>query len=193
MSLPELRPALDRPDLLAPPVRAALAALPRATSERVLLGEIDPQLSDTAAFCARYQVAPSDAVNCVVLRARGGGEERFVAGLVRASHRLDVNGAVRGFLAARKVSFAAREDAVAATGMEFGAITPFGLPPGWLVLLEEEIGQLDRAVVGSGMRRSKLWVPGAVLAALPGAQVVGELSRPAPAAAWPAMPTKPNR
>lgn len=191
MRLPELSPALERPELLAPPVRVALAALPPATSDRVLVGEIDPQLSDTAAFCARYEVALSDAVNCVVLRARGGGADRFVACLVRGSHRVDVNGAVRGFLAARKVSFAARADAVAATGMEFGAITAFGLPPDWPVLLDDGVGQPDRAVVGSGVRRSKLWVPGAVLAALPGAQLVGELSRPAPAAPRPAMPNEP--
>ena len=40
------------------------------------------------------------------------------------------------------------------------------------------IGQLHSVVIGSGTRGSKLAVPGAVLAALPGAQVLEGLGQP---------------
>ncbi|MBO0870556.1 MAG: hypothetical protein J2P15_18530, partial [Micromonosporaceae bacterium] len=61
-------PALDRPDLLAPAVRAALSTWPAAAEVQV--AEIDPDLADTAAFCAAYQVGPEVSANCVVVSGK---------------------------------------------------------------------------------------------------------------------------
>ena len=66
--------------------------------------------------------------------------------------------------------------AVGETGMEYGGITPVGLPDGWRLLVDARIPALPLVVVGSGVRRSKLVLPGEVLAALPGAQVVEGLA-----------------
>jgi prolyl-tRNA editing enzyme YbaK/EbsC (Cys-tRNA(Pro) deacylase) len=65
--------------------------------------------------------------------------------------------------------------AVAETGMEYGGITPLGLPEGWPVLVDGAVAATDRVVVGSGVRRSKLLLPGKLLAALPGAVVLDGL------------------
>lgn len=62
--------------------------------------------------------------------------------------------------------------------MEYGAITPVGLPPGWALLVDAYVVHTPVVVVGSGVRRSKLLLPGAALAGLPGAQVVDGLGRP---------------
>jgi prolyl-tRNA editing enzyme YbaK/EbsC (Cys-tRNA(Pro) deacylase) len=86
---------------------------------------------------------------------------------------------VRRWLDVRKASFAAQDDAVARTLMEYGGITPPGLPAGWPVLLDPAVATAEQVVVGSGLRRSKLLLPGAVLAALPGAEVVEGLGLPA--------------
>jgi prolyl-tRNA editing enzyme YbaK/EbsC (Cys-tRNA(Pro) deacylase) len=43
------------------------------------------------------------------------------------------------------------------------------------VLLDAAVAAADQLVVGSGLRRSKLLLPGAVLAALPSAEIVEEL------------------
>lgn len=68
------------------------------------------------------------------------GEERILAAVViLASTRADVNGVVRNFLEAKKVSFAAMEKAVSETGMEYGAITPIGLPNGWPILVDKAV------------------------------------------------------
>jgi prolyl-tRNA editing enzyme YbaK/EbsC (Cys-tRNA(Pro) deacylase) len=98
---------------------------------------------------------------------------------VLATTRADVNGLVRRHLDVRKASFAPQDDAVAQTGMEFGGITPFGLPGGWPVLVDAAVVAAPLVVVGSGLRRSKLVVPGAALAELPGVQVLDGLGRPA--------------
>jgi prolyl-tRNA editing enzyme YbaK/EbsC (Cys-tRNA(Pro) deacylase) len=170
--------ALDRTDLLAPSVAAALAAGGGGwTAGDVSVAEIDPELSDTAEFCQRYDVELSESANCVVVSGRRDGETRFAACVVLATTRADVNGAVRRQLDVRKASFAPGEVAVAETGMEYGGITPLGLPAKWPVFVDAAVAAAPCVVIGSGVRRSKLILPGAVLGRLPGAVVLEGLGR----------------
>lgn len=171
-------PAVDRPDLLADPVAAALKALDPADAARIGVAEIDPGLADTAAFCAEYGVAMEHSANCVVVAGRRGDAVRYAACLVVATTRVDVNGLVRRRLDARKASFAPMDDAVALTGMEYGGITPPGLPDGWPLLVDAAVAAAPAVVVGSGIRGSKLVLPGELAARLPGAEVVEGLARP---------------
>ena len=168
-------PALDRPELLAGPVTKALTELDLGDFAQV--AEIDPELADTAAFCERYGVAPAESANCVVVTGRRDGQPRYAACVVLATTRADVNGLARRQLDVRKASFAAMDEAVTLTGMEYGGITPIGLPEGWPVLLDAAVAAAAVVVVGSGLRRSKLAVTGAALAALPGALVIDGLGR----------------
>jgi prolyl-tRNA editing enzyme YbaK/EbsC (Cys-tRNA(Pro) deacylase) len=168
-------PALTRPDLLATPVAAALANWPDALAAEVAVAEIDPELADTAAFCARYKVALAESANCVVVAGRRGGESSYAACVVLATTRADVNGLVRRHLGARKASFASMDFAVAETGMEYGGITPVGLPAGWPILVDAAVVAARPVVIGSGLRRSKLIVAGATLAGLPAAVVLDGL------------------
>ncbi|WP_242902207.1 YbaK/EbsC family protein [Actinomadura terrae] len=159
--------AAARPDLLAEPVAAAIGAVPEGE-----VAEIDPELADTAAFCERYEVPLEVSANCVVVAAKRGGEVAYAACMVLATDRADVNGVVRKHLGARKVSFAPMADATARTGMEYGGITPVGLPGGWPILVDEAVAAAPHVVIGSGLRRSKLLVPGKALVSLPDAQVL---------------------
>ena len=168
-------PALDRPDLLAPAVHAALAGWPAAGE--VGVGEIDPDLADTAACAEAYDLPLDSGANCIVVSGKRDGAERLAACMVRSDTRLDVNNAVKRTLDVRKCSFHPMERAVEETGMEYGGITPVGLPDGWRLLLDDRVLDIDVAVIGSGVRRSKLLVPGRLLADLPGAEVVAGLGR----------------
>ena len=172
-------PALDRPDLLAPPVAAALTALDgKLPADAVGVAEIDPDLADTAAFCDRYGVALSESANCVVVAGRRDGETRFAACVVLATTRADVNGMVRRQLDVRKASFAAMDVAVEETGMEYGGITPVGVPAHWPVYVDAAVAAAGpQVIIGSGVRRSKLVLPGAALGRLPGAVVLDGLAR----------------
>jgi prolyl-tRNA editing enzyme YbaK/EbsC (Cys-tRNA(Pro) deacylase) len=60
--------------------------------------------------------------------------------------------------------------------MEYGGITPVGLPPGWRLLLDAAVPEIETAIIGSGVRGSKLLLPGPALAALPGAEVIEGLA-----------------
>ena len=170
-------PALSRPDLLAQPVTAALAALDEAVSSAVGVAEIDPAAADTAAFCERYGVSLADSANCVVITGRRDGEPRYAACVILATTRADVNNTARRELDVRKASFAAMDDAVAQTGMEYGGITPVGLPAAWPVLVDALVADTPTVIIGSGLRRSKLVLPGKLLASLPGARVIEGLAR----------------
>lgn len=169
-------PAIEHPELLAPPVAAALARWPQA--DRVAVVAIDPDLADTAAMSAAYDVPLAWSVNCVVVAGRRDGGERVAACLVRADTRADVNNRVKRLLDVRKASFLAVERAVAESGMEYGGITPLGLPAEWRVLLDARALDGELAVIGTGLRRSKLLVPGGLLAELPGTEVVDGLAVP---------------
>ena len=168
------QPVAQRPDLLAAGAAAALerwASLdPRAAEIGVT--EIDPDLADTAALSAAYDLPLDASANCVLVAGRRGGEERIAACVVLASTRADVNNAVKRLLDVRKASFLSTERAVAESGMEYGGITPIGLPDAWRVLIDSRVAAADAVVVGSGVRRSKVGLPGALLAAMPGAEVV---------------------
>ncbi len=165
---------LDRPDLVAEPVDRAVRTWQVAEPgvDQVLVAEIDPELADTAAFCAAYDVPLEVSANCVIVAGRRGGDTRYAAAIVLATTRADVNGVVRRHLDARKASFAPMDAAVAETGMEYGGITPLGLPESWPILVDARVAETEVVVVGSGLRRSKLLLPGAAVAALPQAVVV---------------------
>jgi prolyl-tRNA editing enzyme YbaK/EbsC (Cys-tRNA(Pro) deacylase) len=171
----ELSPALSRPDLLALPVAAALAAWNRA--DEVEVAAIDASLADTAAFCAAYDIGLDVSANCVIVAGRRGEITRYAACMILATTRADVNGLVRNRLDARKASFAPMDDAVALTGMEYGGITPVGIPEDWLLLVDSRIVALPQVVIGAGIRGAKLVLPGSALAALAGAEVVEGLAR----------------
>lgn len=168
-------PALEHPDLVAAPVAAALAAWPGAADVAVV--DIDPDLADTAAMSEAYDIAMTAGGNCVVVSGTRAGEERIAACVVRADTRADVNTLVRKMLDVRKASFLPMQRAVAETGMEYGGITPLGLPGGWRILVDDRLLEEPVVVIGSGVRRSKLLVPGRLLAGLPRAEVVADLGR----------------
>ena len=159
------------------PISAAIAALDPAEAARCGVAEIDPELADTAAFCETYGSPLDASANCVVVAGKRGGDTRYAACIILATTRADVNGVVRKRLDVRKASFAAMDDAVQRTGMAYGGITPFGLPADWPLLIDSAVAAADAVVVGSGVRHSKLFVPGEVLTKLPSAEVIDGLGR----------------
>ena len=179
------QPALERTDLLADPVAAALRALETSSDGAHLVRQaqvvpIDPQYSDTDALNAHYALDPEATGNCVLVAGKRTGEERIAACVVRAPDFADVNHVVKKRMDVRKASFLPVERAVEMSGMEYGGITPIGLPEDWRLFIDGAVADRATVLIGSGVRHSKLLVPGALLVALPGAERVEDLGvRPA--------------
>ncbi len=162
-------PVADATDLVGDPVRRHID---EAGGDGLWVSEIDPDLADTAAFCEHYGVGLDISANCVVVEAKRADRVWHAACIVLATTRADVNGVVRKHVDARKISFASMDTAVSLTGMEYGGITPLGLPHDWPVLVDQNVADQQRVIVGSGIRGSKLLAASEVLAALPAAEVL---------------------
>ncbi|MFI9778048.1 YbaK/EbsC family protein [Streptomyces sp. NPDC051956] len=169
-----VRPAPEALDLLTAPVADAVrnwhGTVP---AEQLIHVDTEPEWADTATFVERYgPELLQDSANCVVVAGKRGGETTLAACLVLSGTRVDVNGVVRRQLGARKASFAPMETATGATGMEYGGITPIGLPTDWPLLVDAAVVDRPHVLIGSGTRRGKLIVPGKAFLDLPGAVVL---------------------
>ena len=167
-------PALDHLNLLAPPVARALTALAErgvATASSALVVAIDPELADTEVMTREFGMDLALSSNCILVAGKRAGEERIAACVVRATTNADVNHVVKKRLDVRKASFWPQDRAVEASGMEYGGITPVGVPSSWRLLIDSACAS-GWSCIGSGLRRSKLFVTGEVLSALPGAEIV---------------------
>ncbi|MGW1030186.1 YbaK/EbsC family protein [Streptomyces sp. NPDC002577] len=170
----DVRTAPGSLDLLTAPVADAVRHW-RGTvpAEQLLYVDSDPAVADTAVFVEHYGADLLEtSANCVVVAGKRGGETSLAACLVLSRTRVDVNGVVRRQLGARKASFAPMETATGETGMEYGGITPIGLPADWPLLVDAAVVDLPHVLIGSGSRRGKLIVPGKAFAELPGAVVL---------------------
>nr|WP_241698420.1 YbaK/EbsC family protein [Flaviflexus huanghaiensis] len=169
--------------MVAPSVAASIMAFGAHNPDiasRILVSEIDPAHADTEVLTREWGTALFDSVNCVLVAGRRHGVERLAACCVRATTRANVNHTIKRRLDVRKCSFLHMEAAVERTGMEYGAITPLGLDSSWPVWLDPLVLG-GPAIIGSGLRTSKIRLPGTVLALFPGVEVVEHLAiEPAP-------------
>ncbi|MBI2965839.1 MAG: hypothetical protein HYY34_06535 [Chloroflexi bacterium] len=137
--------------------------------------DIDPQYADTAAFCARYGYPPEQSANTIVVASRKEPLV-FVACVVLATTRLDVNNTVRRLMGVNKASFASSDQMKAVTGMELGGVTPFALPPGLPLYLDSRVMACEWVIVGAGGREAKVKIGPEALKSLPNARVIDGLA-----------------
>lgn len=135
----------------------------------------DPALADTAVFCEHYGFSLADSANTIIVAGKGA-EPRFAACVVLATHRLDVNHAVKARIG-RRSSFASPEQTRALTGHEIGGVTVFGLPEELPLLIDAAVMQRERIILGGGSRSWKVLAPPSILLTLPHAEIVEGLAR----------------
>jgi prolyl-tRNA editing enzyme YbaK/EbsC (Cys-tRNA(Pro) deacylase) len=135
----------------------------------------DPELADTAAFCEHYGFAPEDSANTIVVASKRE-PKRYVACVVLATTRLDVNGTVKRRLDAGKVSFASAEETAEITGMQLGGVTALALPPELPLWVDAAVMARPRIILGGGSRSMKIHVVPDVFTHLPSVEVVEGLA-----------------
>jgi prolyl-tRNA editing enzyme YbaK/EbsC (Cys-tRNA(Pro) deacylase) len=152
-------------EYLPPHVAATLVG------KEVIVFSVPADASDTADSSARFGIPLEDCANTIVLRYKKDAAEHFAAVVTLASYRLDINGAVRLALGAKRISFASREVATEQSAMQFGGITAFGLPPHWRVLIDDRVMCRQQIVMGAGVRTAKLVLRPSTLAELHGVEI----------------------
>ena len=166
----EFVPLENSLNLVAEPVKMSLKQSNLLSS--VLVAEIDPQLADTAAFCEAYDTKMEDCANCVVLEARRANKTWYAVCLILASTKADINSTIRRHLNASRVSFAPMDKAVSLTSMEYGGIAPIGRPSDWPLLVDNLVADSQNVIIGSGIRKSKLLLPGKIFSSIPNTTVM---------------------
>ena len=149
-----------------------------ATGVDYEITDCDPEYADTAVYCEQYGLDPKYAANAILVKGKAGGERFYCLCVLLATHRLNTNHTVRKKLGARKVSFAPADETREITGMEIGGVTPFALPAGLPIWIDEAVMQVDYVVLGGGNRQSKIRVSPQVFTRLATAEVVSELALP---------------
>lgn len=162
---------IDDSDAIEARVRERLDALDAAYE----VIACDPELADTAAFCAHYGYPLESSANTIVVAAR---REPGVACacVVLATGKLDVNHKVCELLGVRKASFATAEQTRDLTGMMIGGVTPFGLPDGLPLFIDAHVMERESVIIGGGSRSMKLQVAPRALALLPSARTIDGLA-----------------
>ena len=140
----------------------------------------DPALADTVAFCEHYGYAPQDSANTIVVASKRE-PKRYVACVVLATTRLDVNGTVKRRLDAGKVSFASADETAELTGMQLGGVTALALPAELPLWVDAAVMGRERIILGGGSRSMKIHVAPEVFSKLPSVEVVDGLAQPVPA------------
>jgi len=169
-------PAGENLDVLAAPTAALISEL--GWGDRLGAVAIDPALSDTVNFVPAFDLRDDLAANCVIVSGAREGVERVAACVVLATTRADINGVVRKRIDVRKASFMPLDVAVERTGMEYGGITPFGLPRDWPIFVDSRVAESALLTWGAGVRAAKIIAPGSLVAELPHATVIEGLARP---------------
>ena len=136
---------------------------------------IDPEYADTAEFCDKYGYDLQNSGNTIIVASKRG-PKKYVACLVQANSRLDVNKAVTKLMDVKRASFASAEETKEITGMLIGGVTPFGLPDDMPIYVDENIKGLDFIILGSGDRSSKFKLAGSELSKIPNVEFISGLS-----------------
>lgn len=152
-----------------------LEAYNNLANKNILVAEIDPAFMNGIQFCEHYGVLPETGANCVIVEASRGETRYHVAVVVPVGYRADLNGIVRKHLDAKKVSFANLEKVIEETGMEYGSITPFGLPNTYRILVDKKILDQEDLIIGGGKQISKIKVPTTIFKDLPNTEIIENL------------------
>jgi prolyl-tRNA editing enzyme YbaK/EbsC (Cys-tRNA(Pro) deacylase) len=173
----QFQPAINRLDLVSPSIAALLknwkGTIPVGD---ILVAEIDPAFAGGKDLSRQYDVSTNEGAICVIIEAVRSTKRTLAACVAPVDFRIDFNGVVRKTLNARRVSLAPIEEVLDATQMEYGSVTPVGLSAGWPILIDARVAAASRIIVGAGLVKAKLSLPGQMLAELAEAKIITGLA-----------------
>lgn len=139
----------------------------------------NPELADTARFCAHYGYPLEQSANTIIVASRRPPGE-YCACIVLSHTRLDVNNRVRMLMGVRKASFAQADATTDLTGMLIGGVTPFALPADVTIYIDSRVMATPWVILGGGSRSLKVRIDPSALRNLPNTQVIDDLASEVP-------------
>ena len=114
----------------------------------------EPELADTAQFCAHYGIEPTEACNAIIVVLKTTPRQ-YVACLVRSDTKLDVNKKVSELVGVKRLSFASSEETAQLSGQLIGGVSIAGLPGDMPIYIDQRVLEQPRVIIGGGNRNSK--------------------------------------
>ncbi|MEK9941209.1 MAG: YbaK/EbsC family protein [Gammaproteobacteria bacterium] len=151
-----------------------LAALETLGMEHEIM-DCDPELADTAVFCAHYNIPPENSAN-VIIAAGKSDPRQYAACVLLATTKLDVNKCVRKKMGVKKSSFASAEETQALTGMQIGGVTALGLPADLPLWVDSRVMRCEYIILGGGSRSIKIRISPEVFQHTPNTEIVENLA-----------------
>jgi prolyl-tRNA editing enzyme YbaK/EbsC (Cys-tRNA(Pro) deacylase) len=115
----------------------------------------NPEWADTDVFCANYGIPRENAANTILVASKTEPRQ-YIACLVTATMKLDVNHKISKLIGIKRLSFASAEETKELTGQLIGGVTVFGLPDSVLLYIDERVMERDYIIVGGGNRSTKI-------------------------------------
>ena len=171
----DFQPLEGREYLVAPAVAEFVQK--QGLSQTVKVARINPDFADGELLSKEYDIPYKMEVNCLVVEGSRGEDKKYAALLVPYGKRAKTNATVKRPLDASKIHFVDLEVVLEVTGMEFGSITPLGLPDDWKILVDSSLLEQEKLVIGGGLVTSKLLLPAEVLVSLAQAEVIEGLAK----------------
>ena len=178
-TLLKFAPIIEKPELVTLTVYEAIKSWTGPHNKKdFLVAEIDPLFAGGVEVCDKYNVNPNCGANCLVVAGKRGKNKTFASCLVPVGFKYDMSGVVRKELNARQVSVASLDFVLNKSQMEYGSITPIGLPKDWSVFIDPLVLEPERIIIGGGLKKSKLSIPSSALLHLPNAVKLNGLAIP---------------
>ncbi len=131
----------------------------------------NPDYADTANFCSVYGY-PLETSGNAILVTSSRGSKKYALGVVQATSRLDVNHKMKFLMGVPRASFAKPEETLEFTGMAIGGVTPFGVPTGCPIYIDQALEGMEYLILGSGTRSAKIKLRPSELTKIPNASFV---------------------
>lgn len=174
----EFKPILENQKLVIPPIVIATKSLIKnGFTNLPLVAEIDPKFMGGKELSEEYGIDLSKEANCIIIETTKEGLKEFVAVIVPVGYRADLNGFVKKYLEVKKVSVANLEIVLKETQMEYGSITPFGLPSSWKILIDSILMGNKEIIIGGGKQISKLLFPTEIFKSMNNVEIIDGLSK----------------
>lgn len=139
---------------------------------KFLVAEINPEFADGNKLCEEYNIDKKQGFNCLVVECKRNDIIKHCALIVPIGYKYNMGSVVRKYTNSRIVSVAPLEYVLENTGMEYGSITPIGLPNDWMILVGPLIQDQEQIIIGGGFVKSKISLPTKLFLTLSNVEIV---------------------
>lgn len=144
-----------------------------------LVAKINPEFADGNKLCEQYNIDKKIGFNCLIVECKRNEIVKYCALVVPIGYKYNMGSVVRRYTNSRVVSVANLDYVLEKTGMEYGSITPIGLPSDWKIFVDPLIKEQEQIIIGGGYVKSKISLPAELFLKLPNVEIVEGIAKEA--------------